>query len=157
MDGADLSGDGEPSGFLHCVWPARPEYLRPLRTAIRSWLAGLDVPEDDQKCLVLAADVALGNAVEHSYPSAPKMPARVELTLWAETEALYIKVADHGRWLAPTNHVPDHGRGIERIRQLAQCVVIQAGIHGTTVLLRHRLPTTPHVAPPSTEPSQSTS
>jgi anti-sigma regulatory factor (Ser/Thr protein kinase) len=157
VDSADLPGDDEPYEFVRSVLPARPEYLRSMRMTVRNWLSGLGLPEDVQDDLELAADEALSNAIEHAYAPAQAAAGLVKLTLWTESQALYIEVSDQGRWLTPTNHVSYRGRGIELMRQLAQCVVIQAGTRGTTVLLRHQLPATPHVAPASSEPCQPTS
>jgi anti-sigma regulatory factor (Ser/Thr protein kinase) len=148
VDREDLFCIGEPSGFVHSVWPAQPEYLGSVRAAVRSWLSGLDLSADVQRDLVLAASEAASNAIEHAYSPEPSSASMVELTLWTELNALCIEIVDYGSWLAPPSIAPvDRGRGIQLMQQLARSVVISAGNVGTTVLLQHPLPINGHVAP----------
>jgi serine/threonine-protein kinase RsbW len=141
-------GSGEPSAFVHSVWPARPEFLGSTRAAVRSWLSGLDLAADVQRDLVLAADEAVSNAIEHAYPPESSPDSMVELTFWTELGALCIEIVDYGTWRQPLANGPvDRGHGIQLMHQLARSVVISAGNVGTTVLLQHPLPINGHLAP----------
>jgi anti-sigma regulatory factor (Ser/Thr protein kinase) len=119
-----------------------------MRAALRGWLSGLDLSADVQRDLVLAANEAASNAIEHAYSPEPSPDSMVELTFWTELNALCIKIVDYGSWLPPRSNAPgDRGRGIQLMHQLARSVVISAGNVGTTVLLQHPLPINGRVAP----------
>jgi hypothetical protein len=63
----------------------------------------------------------------------------VELTFWTETNVLCVQIRDYGRWRAPASppSAAGQGLGIQLMRRLVDCVLIQHGDHGATVLLRH--------------------
>lgn len=148
VDREDLVDSAKPSGFVHSMWPARPEYLGSMRAAVRSWLATLELSADVQMDLVLATNEASSNAIEHAYPPEPSSNAMVELTFWTELNALHIEIVDYGTWRPPSAAAPgDHGRGISLMQQLASTVVISTDTAGTTVLLEHPLSGNGHTTP----------
>jgi serine/threonine-protein kinase RsbW len=94
--------------FDHRVWPADPHQLRAIRSTVRQWLAPLGLTDRTHDDLLLAANEAASNSVEHAYPAAAT-DAVVELTFWTEASAVCLEIADHGTWRPPAAQ-PD-GRG----------------------------------------------
>ena len=148
--------------FLRLTVPAHAARLAPLRRQLRRCLAQLPMPANRRDELLLAVCEAVANCVEHAYD--PAAPGMVELTFWTETNALCVQIRDHGRWREPASPFAGAGQGlgILLMRRLVDCVLIQHGEHGTSVLLRHpisqpapdrprrRAPFTPH---PRTTPA----
>jgi anti-sigma regulatory factor (Ser/Thr protein kinase) len=78
------------------------------RERVSGWLRALAWPESEREDIVLVANEAVSNAIEHGYEvraGAPDHPgtiaieARVEL-LSAERRQVVLTVRDHGRWKA---------------------------------------------------------
>jgi anti-sigma regulatory factor (Ser/Thr protein kinase) len=136
----DTHPDGEFDStieFLRLTVPAQASRLAPLRRQLRRCLAPLPMPTNRKDELFLAVSEAVANCVEHAYD--PADSGIVELTFWTETNALCVQIRDYGRWRAPASSpsAAAQGLGIQLMRRLVDCVLIQHGDHGTTVLLRH--------------------
>ena len=127
------------AAFAHLMWPAHPGQLVSIRAQVHSWLAPLNLTEDVQDDLVLAASEAASNSVEHAYLT-PTPGDTVELTFWTEARAVCIEIVDHGAWRVPSNQSTGRGRGIEIMQKLLAVVPIHYDARGTRVLLRHPLP-----------------
>ena len=52
------------------IWPAHPRQLAPMRLELRRWLAPLAMTGETQEDMILAANEAAANSVEHAYPDA---------------------------------------------------------------------------------------
>jgi anti-sigma regulatory factor (Ser/Thr protein kinase) len=125
--------------FAHRVWPADPQQLRAIRSTVHQWLASLGLTDQTHHDLLLAADEAASNAVEHAYPAAAT-GALVELTFWTETGTVCLEIADNGTW-RPSSALPDGcGFGITMMQRLVEFVAIHYDTDGTTVFLRHQRP-----------------
>ncbi|MFC4944529.1 ATP-binding protein [Pseudonocardia sp. GCM10023141] len=132
----DTSGHVE---FVHRSWPADPEQLSVIRHQLASWLAPLNLNEDETSDVVLAVDEAVANAVRHAYePADDHTP--VELTLWTEADSLCIEVVDHGRWRQPVAQPQVGGRGIPLMSTVSESVLIHYDERGSRVLLRYKIP-----------------
>jgi serine/threonine-protein kinase RsbW len=124
------------SDFDHRVWPADPHQLRAIRSTVRQWLAPLALTDRTHDDLLLAANEAASNAVEHAYPTAAT-DALVELTFWTEASTVCLEIADHGTWRPPAAQPDGRGFGITMTQRLVEFVAIHYDTDGTTVLLRH--------------------
>jgi serine/threonine-protein kinase RsbW len=132
----------EPSSdlteYVHLTLPADAEHLRTLRHEVRRRLASLPMRQDRREEVVLAVSEAAANAVQHAYD--PDEAGVLELTLWTESDALCMEIADRGRWREPRPSLCRPGQGglgLVLMRQLVDCVLIRHDSRGTKVLLRH--------------------
>lgn len=125
--------------FARAVRPARVGEATRLRAEVRGWLADLDIDDEARERVLVAASEAVDNAVEHAYPEGAE--GTVELTLWAEADAVNVSVVDHGAWHdgAPPADPGSHaarGRGIVLMHRSVDSVAIRHTDDGTTVDLR---------------------
>ena len=114
--------------------PARPRELGVLRHRLREWLAGLGAAPTETGEITLAVNEAAANAVEHAYGLAD-----ADFAVEARTDdgCVVVRISDAGRWRDPPAH--DRGRGLDLMRGLMDQADVEAGPHGTTVVLRRRL------------------
>jgi serine/threonine-protein kinase RsbW len=125
--------------YVRQVWPARPVHLASIRAEVRRWLTPLGLTGDTEQDIVLAANEAASNAVEHAYRPVTAEDT-VELTFWIETRAICIEIVDHGRWRAPGPLPSPRGRGLKLMSSIIHTVLIHYDGRGTRVLLRHPAP-----------------
>ena len=125
----------EGGGYAFGIWPAHPRQLAPMRGELRRWLAPLAMTGETQEDMILAANEAAANSVEHAYPDATEDDT-VELVFWTEPDAVYVQIIDHGLWQTPPTEPLERGRGIPVMRLLMDSVLIHHGPDGTTVFLR---------------------
>jgi anti-sigma regulatory factor (Ser/Thr protein kinase) len=124
-------------GGCHLVFPAEPGELRNLRASIREWLDGRQVGPADQDALVLATGEACSNAIEHSYRERTAGEVKVDIEQ-APDHMLTVTVRDYGRFLSPSPHRLERGRGTALMRDLTIDFTRDSTPQGTTV--RFRLP-----------------
>jgi serine/threonine-protein kinase RsbW len=135
----DRSRRGPQAGKdgLLLVMAADPAGLSQVRGRLRTWLqtAGWDL--EDAEDVVLAANEALSNAIEHAHP--PGTRAEVTLAvqilsrdLWRRAELV---VTDTGQWRPPPADDENRRRGIPIMRGCMQDLTIDAGPDGTRVTL----------------------
>jgi serine/threonine-protein kinase RsbW len=122
-------------GYAFGIWPAQPRQLAPIRLWLRRWLAPLEMSGEAQEDMILAANEAAANSIEHAYPEATEDDT-VELIFWTELDAVCIQIIDHGLWQPPPTEPLERGRGIPIMRRLMDSVLIHHGREGTSVLLR---------------------
>lgn len=130
------TGTVTSSSDLQSVWTADPIHLPRIRTMTRSWLASLGLDADTTSDLVLAVNEAASNAIEHAYV-VPGPADVVAVHFWTERHHLFVEVQDHGRWKPAAIDPGSRGRGITIMEQTVDSVVIQHGVDGTKVLMRH--------------------
>jgi PAS domain S-box-containing protein len=112
-----------------------PEALRSLRRVLGRWLRECGAEADEINDMVMAANEAFQNALEHGTGFA-RTTTHVDLEL--VDREVRITVRDPGRrerW--PSD--PDRGRGIELMRALADEVSLELAPHGSIVRLRRTL------------------
>jgi PAS domain S-box-containing protein len=113
-----------------------PDALRSLRRLSGRWLREAGALPDEVHDLVMAANEAWQNALEHGTNFA-RTTVGVDLEVDQHGEVT-ITVRDAGsRDRAPSD--PDRGRGIELMRGLADEVTLELAPHGSTVRLRRQL------------------
>jgi PAS domain S-box-containing protein len=113
-----------------------PDALTSLRRLLGRWLREAGAEGDEVQDLVMAANEAWQNALEHGTGFArTTVDVDLERDLHGEVT---ITVRDAGsRDRAPSD--PDRGRGIELMRALADEVTLELAPHGSTVRLRRAL------------------
>jgi serine/threonine-protein kinase RsbW len=122
---------------LLLVMAADPTGLSQVRGRLRTWLqtAGWDL--EDAEDVVLAANEALSNAIEHAHPPG----TRAEVTLAARTltrdlwRRAELVVTDTGRWRPPPADDENRRRGIPIMHSCVQDLTIDSGPDGTRVTL----------------------
>ncbi|MCW2984194.1 MAG: SpoIIE family protein phosphatase, partial [Conexibacter sp.] len=113
-----------------------PDALTSLRRLTARWLREAGAEGDEVHDLVMAANEAWQNALEHGTNFA-RTTVGVDLEVDPHGEVT-ITVRDAGsRDRAPSD--PDRGRGIELMRGLADEVALELAPHGSTVRLRRAL------------------
>lgn len=122
--------------FKHVTVRAYARHLTELRHELDAWLAAFGVSADSRFALVVAANEAAANAVEHAYPAAAI--GTVELTCWMERGLANVEVSDHGQWHASGGGIG--GRGISLMHECADAVHVEHDERGTRVLLQHAVP-----------------
>ena len=116
-----------------------PEALRSLRRLLSRWLREAGAEADEVHSLVMAANEAWQNALEHGTGFAR---TTVDVDLQRDGDHVSITVRDPGRHPSGGQHPPsdpDRGRGIELMRALADEVTLELAPHGSTVRLRRAL------------------
>ncbi len=125
---------GSPISFAATL-DGSPEELRPLRHRLRAWLDLRRCPPEDAEAVVLAANEAAANAIEHGYRGSA---GPVEIAGDVVDSVVTITVVDHGVWLA-SDPDPARGRGIPLMRTLMDDVEVERLDPGTKVVLRRRV------------------
>ena len=120
---------------LSLRFPAEPRALAPVRASLRTWLERQGAGADEVFEILVAANEACSNAVEH-----PLGPTDTEVGLEAEVVngALSIVVRDSGSW-RPVRRTPDRGRGLDFMQTLMEDVEVVRSDDGTSVRLQRRL------------------
>jgi PAS domain S-box-containing protein len=113
-----------------------PAALAALRRMLRRWLGEVGAQDDETGAIVMAANEAWQNAIEHGHGFAA-VPVSVRFEL--DGEDVVIRVRDAGGRGQPPSH-PDRGRGIELMHGLMDGAELDLGSHrGGIVALRRRL------------------
>ena len=110
---------------------ARPAALREARRRLERWLRAGDVPAALVARVVLCANEAVANAVQHAYGL---QDAPVWLSAAREDGDLTLRIRDEGRWREPPNQ--RRGRGLGLMRAFADDVSVEHDADGTLVTLR---------------------
>ena len=111
--------------------PAAPESLKPIRTAMRRWLAGIRADRDASADILAAVGEACANAIEHAYGPAG---GTVSVHLEHRPPDVIAVIGDTGRWRAARGSF--RGRGITLMRALSDDVSIELADAGTLVRIR---------------------
>jgi len=110
--------------------------LGALRRMLRRWLAEMEVPAEDVAGLVMAANEAWQNAIEHGHGFQP-VPVSVRFELAGGQVSISVRDAG-GRGLPAGD--PDRGRGIDLMRALVDEATLDLGSHrGGVVVLRQKV------------------
>lgn len=122
--------------------PAQAQQLSVMRCRLEPWLTEREVPDLLRNNVVLAANEAMTNSVEHAYRDAEPgdMTVRVEL----HTATVLVTVTDNGTWRPPQDGVGEsHGWGMPMVRAIAEHVEL-AHVDGVTTFSarfrRHAVP-----------------
>ncbi|GIE50830.1 SpoIIE family protein phosphatase [Actinoplanes nipponensis] len=111
---------------------ADPVQIALLRKDLRGWLVAHGVDDESTQAVLLASSEAVANSIEHGYRADPL--GVVEIVATVSPEAIQVRVADTGVWIAP-NARGARGRGLQLIRQVMDDVTFDHD-DGTTVTMR---------------------
>ena len=112
------------------TWRVSPDSLAPIRYLLRRWLMNRGASEQRAYDIIVAAQEACANAVEHAYGPGP---AEFELDLRWEDGRVTITVTDHGQWRPPRGE--NRGRGLPLMHTLMDQVDVRHTDEGTSVKL----------------------
>jgi anti-sigma regulatory factor (Ser/Thr protein kinase) len=115
-------------------WPVTPASLAPIRYLLHRWLIARGATQQVAYDIIVAAQEACANAVEHAY--GPENAA-FELDARFSDGKVTITVADHGAWRAPRGE--NRGRGLPLMRTLMDTVDVERSGSGTVVTLARAL------------------
>jgi serine/threonine-protein kinase RsbW len=119
--------------LLAITMPAHLDQLHWIRNQLRRWLSKQDISPTVRADIVLAADEALANSVEHAYRSQDERGV-IDLTISMGPDTVSLSVIDHGSW-KPS--IPTHsnlrGRGLQMIKALASQVDLNPTSRGTAL------------------------
>ena len=122
-----------PEPRFRMVVPARPQEMRHVRSAVRTWLGERRMPEGERGAL-MAIGEACSNAVDHAYRG--RSAGDVEVQITEEAGELRVSVRDFGRWRAPGAGAGEGGRGTTIMRAVSRGLERRSGPEGTTVTFR---------------------
>lgn len=115
--------------------PVDPRALSGARKALDEWLAAGGVIRRDVEDVLIAANEAWMNAVEHSGTS----PADgIRVSARAIGGRLWLETRDSGTWREPTPRT-DRGHGMNLMRELTDAVVVDHEADGTKVVMEKAL------------------
>jgi PAS domain S-box-containing protein len=113
-----------------------PDALAATRRMLRRWLAEIGAPPDEAASIVMAANEAWQNAIEHGHDFA-HVPVKVRFE--REGDEVVVTVRDAGGRGRPPGD-PDRGRGIALMRVLMDDTRLDLGTHrGGVAELRRRI------------------
>jgi anti-sigma regulatory factor (Ser/Thr protein kinase)/putative methionine-R-sulfoxide reductase with GAF domain len=122
------------TGTFELELPAVPSSLKPLRIAMRRWLAHVRADRQATADLLTAVGEACANAVEHAYGAAG---GTISVSLAYQAPDVIAVVGDTGRWRAARGSF--RGRGIILMRALSDEVTIDRTDTGTRVRIRRTI------------------
>lgn len=116
----------------------RPDQLRALRYALRSWLLSIGANADDVVAMQIAAGEAVSNAVEHAYQGIEPGPVWLAADM-EPRDVVRVEIGDRGRWRPQRDLNSGRGRGLLLMRECVDEVTLARSPRGTTVVLRLQL------------------
>lgn len=124
--------DGAVTSYFHANEPARPEAVRALRRGLHHWVTEAGIDEDTADAMVLLADEAVTNVVEHAVCDEP---CTVELVAGPRAcgGGIAVLVRDDGEWRPQPEDRGFRGRGVTLMGRMAQRCSITTSHTGTTV------------------------
>jgi anti-sigma regulatory factor (Ser/Thr protein kinase) len=124
---------------------ADPAGLAAFRARLRSWLAGIGAPHRLMAAVLVAAEEAVNNAIEHGLDPAEVPASRgqnppITLTASRSGDCIDVAVSDPGSWRAPRPN-PERGRGhgMALMKAMASAVSVETRAGRTTVRIRAHL------------------
>jgi anti-sigma regulatory factor (Ser/Thr protein kinase) len=113
-----------------------PDALAALRRMLRRWLIEMGAAPDEMGGIVMAANEAWQNAIEHGHDF---QPVPVNVRFERDEDDVVVTVRDAGGRGQPAGD-PDRGRGIELMRGLMDDTHLDLGSHrGGVAVLRRRI------------------
>ncbi|OBI14586.1 SpoIIE family protein phosphatase [Mycobacterium sp. E2497] len=117
---------------------AGPDQLASIRHRLADWLRAAGLPDELAADIVLVANEACTNCVEHAYSG--QAPGTMSLDVELADGEIRARVTDHGSWKEPAVNPGNGGRGLLLMRALSSTLELDHGPDGTAVDLTFRLP-----------------
>jgi anti-anti-sigma factor len=119
---------------LELALPAEPQEVASVRRALGHWAASLGATREEVDDLVLAADEAVSNTIQHAYgPSSGLLEIEASHT----GQDLHVVFRDRGQW-RPSRR-DGFGRGLQVMQALVDDVDVVVTSGGTEVHLRYQI------------------
>jgi PAS domain S-box-containing protein len=131
-----------PPAPLRIQCDAAPHQLAVIRRELGTWLMAAAVPGELAAYIVLAANEACTNCVEHAYPSGESGAMCLEVHHLGEQ--IHVRVSDFGSWKERPTSTANRGRGLMLIRSLSAHGEVNTTAAGTTVDILFRTDSPPH-------------
>lgn len=125
---------------LSLTAPADAQHVTELRHTLRDWLKSQQLPETLVADILLAANEALTNVVDHAYPD---NQGPFSLSVRRTPATLTVRIADQGNWRPEPTDPGTRGRGLRILRAVAEAMDIDSRPDGTTVTAHFALPVSP--------------
>lgn len=123
-----------PGAPLEFHFPAVPQALTHVRSALRRWLRDAGATDDAAIDVLVGVGEAASNAVEHAYGLAG---GTIFLDVQLDGADAIVRVRDQGQWREPRGH--DRGRGTLMMETTSDEFRVERGPSGTEVVLRRRI------------------
>jgi serine phosphatase RsbU (regulator of sigma subunit)/DNA-binding NarL/FixJ family response regulator/anti-sigma regulatory factor (Ser/Thr protein kinase) len=129
----------ESTSGLNETHPADPEELGPARTELRTWLEANGARAVEVSEIVLAANEACMNVIEHAYDDEHEISKNGHFTLEGHLDGptVVLIVRDAGRWSEVRSR--GRGRGLKLMEAMMDSVQLSFSSEGTIVVLRRKL------------------
>jgi CheY-like chemotaxis protein/anti-sigma regulatory factor (Ser/Thr protein kinase) len=118
-----------------------PADVRHARTALRRFLTGVGLSEEQRFGMLVACGEAVINAVEHAYAEA--VPEAIALHAHVDGADAVVEITDRGVWSSDKRDAEQRGYGLPLMHALADGVEIERTRAGTRVRLSAHAVTTP--------------
>jgi PAS domain S-box-containing protein len=118
---------------------ATADQLASIRHRLSEWLRAAGVPDALGADIVLVANEACTNCVEHAYRG--HSVGAMLLEVKAVDREIRVRVIDSGSWKTPAANPGNSGRGLLLMRAISDSMEIDSTAAGTTVDITFRLPT----------------
>ncbi len=118
---------------------ATADQLASIRHRLSEWLRVAGVPEALGADVVLVANEACTNCVEHAYRG--HSVGTMLLEVKAVDREIQVRVIDSGSWKTPAANPGNGGRGLLLMQAISDSMEIGSTSAGTTVDITFRLPT----------------
>ena len=116
---------------------ADPRRLSDIRHRLAEWLSANDIGEPLADDIVLVANEASSNCVEHAYRG--REPGRMRIEAEIRDGNVRICVVDSGSWKTPPDDPGTRGRGLLLMRTVSDQVDVSGTDDGTSVEMSFRL------------------
>jgi PAS domain S-box-containing protein len=110
---------------------ATAEQLRDIRHELAAWMRAAAVPDERIADIVLAANEACANSVEHGYRG--HTPGRVRVDGENDGARVRLTITDDGSWKPNASDPGARGRGLLLIRAVSDWLEMECTSSGTTV------------------------
>jgi anti-sigma regulatory factor (Ser/Thr protein kinase) len=122
---------------------ATADQLAGIRHRLGDWLRAADVPDALVDDIVLVANEACTNCIEHAYRG--HNVGTMLLEVKPVDGEIRARVTDSGSWKTPKADPGNSGRGLVLMRAISDSMEIDSSPTGTTVDITFRLPAAPEM------------
>jgi serine phosphatase RsbU (regulator of sigma subunit)/anti-sigma regulatory factor (Ser/Thr protein kinase)/FixJ family two-component response regulator len=122
---------------LRTTHPAHPDELSEARAVLRGWLETIGASNEETSEILLAANEACMNVIEHAYDPDVNGNGTFTLEGHVDEQTVVLIVRDEGRWSEV--RARGRGRGLKLMEAMMDSVQLSFSSEGTIVVLRRTL------------------